>query len=77
MTERMHTCKSCEFFEYLPGEEGGDGPLGGMGECHRNAPGPSTLATGQSGNDGRPSAVWPRILDSEWCGEYDRKQEVW
>lgn len=77
MAERLHTCKSCEFFDYLPGEEEGNGPLGGMGECHRNAPRAFTTSAGLSGNDGKQSAVWPRILDSDWCGEYDRKQETW
>jgi hypothetical protein len=66
----MHTCKSCEFFQYLPGEEDGMGPQGGMGECHRNAPRPTI-------GDSSQSVTWPRISDSDWCGEYDHRQEVW
>jgi hypothetical protein len=77
MTDRLQTCKSCEFFEYLPGEEEGKESLGGMGECHRNAPRSYPPPNGHSIKDGNKSVVWPQLLDSEWCGEYDRKQETW
>jgi len=77
MTDRIKTCKSCEFFEYLPGEEDGKGSLGGMGECRRRAPKAYLPPIGQSINDSNHLVVWPRLLDSEWCGEYDRKQETW
>lgn len=77
MTDRLQTCKSCEFFEYLPGEEEGKGSSGGMGECHRNAPKSYPPPIGHSIKDGNKSVVWPQLLDSEWCGEYDRKQETW
>ena len=77
MTDRIQTCKSCEFFEYLPGEEDGKGPLGGMGECHHSAPKSYSPPNGQSINDRNQPVAWPQLLDSGWCGEYDHKQETW
>jgi hypothetical protein len=77
MTERILTCKSCTYFEYLPGEEDGKGSLGGMGECHRHAPKAYSPPVGHTSDDCSKSVVWPQLLDSEWCGEYERKQETW
>jgi hypothetical protein len=77
MTDRLQTCKSCEFFAYLPGEQDGEGALGGMGECHRNAPKSYSPPIGHALKDGINPVVWPRLLDTEWCGEYERKQETW
>ncbi|MGB5177909.1 MAG: hypothetical protein WBP44_04175 [Gammaproteobacteria bacterium] len=77
MTERKLTCKSCHFFGYLPGEEEGKGALGGMGECRRRAPVAYSPPIGKSINDCSKSVVWPQLLDSEWCGEYERQQESW
>ena len=77
MTDRIQTCKSCEFFQYLRGEAAGTGKLGGIGECHRSAPKSFSPPTGHSVNDSNKSVVWPQLLDSEWCGEYSRKQETW
>jgi hypothetical protein len=77
MTDRLQTCKSCQFFEYLPGGEEGKGSLGAMGECHRNAPESYSLPGGQSRNGNNQSVIWPQLPDSEWCGEYERKQEAW
>ena len=77
MTERINTCMSCSYFGYLPGEEGGKGSLGGMGECRRSAPKASSPPVGHSSDDCSTSVVWPQLLDSEWCGEYERKQETW
>ena len=77
MTDRIQTCKSCEFFEYLHGEKVDKETLGGMGECHHSAPKSYSPPTGHSVNDSNKSVVWPQLLDSEWCGEYSRKQETW
>lgn len=77
MTDRKQTCKSCEFFQYLHDKEVGKERLGGMGECHRRAPESFALPTGHSVKDSNKSVVWPQLLDSEWCGEYSRRQETW
>jgi hypothetical protein len=77
MTDRLQTCKSCEFFEYLSDKEKGKVSSGSMGECHHSAPKSYSPVNGPSINDSKQSVIWPQLLDSEWCGEYERRQETW
>lgn len=51
-------CANCAFMR----------PAGGTRktECHRFAPRPVTSAKS-------PSAVWPEVIPTEWCGDYKLK----
>ena len=77
MTDRLQTCRSCQYFEYLPGKEADKESPGALGECHRNAPESYLLPSGQSINGSNQVVVWPQLPDTEWCGEYERRQEAW
>jgi len=44
------------------------------GECHRNAPLPSTKSENTAKNNKLPPTVWPMTHFDQWCGEFKEKR---
>jgi hypothetical protein len=61
-------CDTCRFFEPPP-RDGNNPPL-----CRRHAP-VARLFWKQDIDDCAIWATWPKVLDSDWCGEWEAKHD--
>lgn len=55
------TCATCTY-----GRVGSDGLI----ECRRHAPSATAESFGLPVRGQHPQACWPRVADSDWCGDY-------
>lgn len=62
-------CDECKFWSAIDGTNG-------VGECHRYAPKPTMGYYQSNGSEKEMAAYWPETLMGEWCGEFQRKDEL-
>jgi hypothetical protein len=61
--DRGWRCDKCRYFATEKERED-------QGYCRRRAPVPSLVGPLLLDADDHPRAVWPRVHDSDWCGEF-------
>jgi hypothetical protein len=72
-------CKSCRWFQAAPDDFSADGDMSDelvsdqkeYGFCHRHAPAPKEFDPQKN-----LEVQWPLVWESEWCGEWKRRQEA-
>ena len=73
----MH-CKDCRFWlaEGFSAEAIADDVESELGDCRRHAPQPVLGYFGDDGEARELAAYWPLTLATEWCGEFEAKQQL-
>lgn len=70
MSERL-TCRDCRWCDLIePGSYGYPEEMPQRGQCRRRAP----MLVVVTGTRGGRCADWPEVVvDSDWCGDYERR----
>lgn|GEM_PF-2754953 len=61
------TCATCTY-----GRVSSDGLI----ECRRHAPSATAESFGLPVRGQHPQACWPRVTESDWCGDYRSKRPM-
>ncbi len=59
---RVEQCGTCRFWQEQPTVDGG--------RCRRHAPRPRVMTADEDAGDDEQYVVWPLMLNTEWCGEW-------
>ena len=65
------SCRACLFYEAVTGS----GP-GAEGRCRRRSPHVVEWEEKRLSGDRVPFAMWPRVYEEDWCGEFIRRSQI-
>jgi hypothetical protein len=69
-------CINCRFFAPERPEHDPSKPDFVEGECRRHPPALGIMLIDRHGDDFRHFGEWPKVLGSDWCGDYEPRREA-